>query len=586
MLTKLIIRNFKRFEDVEIELGNPVVFIGPNDSGKTTALQALAVWDLGLRRWLERRRDKTTAKERSGVAINRRDLVALPVPNARLLWRDLHVRDVRREEGKQKTSNIRFEIVVEGISGGRFWTAGLEFDYANVESLYCRPMGFPDDEDAEGAPVSGGVASPDIAFLPPMSGLADREFMKQEGETNFLIGQGRTAEVLRNLCFQLCDDTQDTQKWESLCKQMKELFGAVPQKPQYIPERSEIVMGYRDRRDLHLDLSCSGRGFQQTLLLLAYLYLHPNCVLLLDEPDAHLEILRQRQIYRVLCEAARKQQSQIIIASHSEVVLDEAAEQDTVVAFLGKPHRIDDRGSQVRKSLKTIGYDHYYLAERKGWVLYLEGSTDLSILKTFAETLNHPAQGVISEPFVEWVGNQPTKARDHFYGLREGKPDLVGFSCFDRLDEDLRDRPELIEHKWSRCEIENYLCQKETLVAWARSFFATAGQAGSGTHAEASIFADHYAEAMNACVVEMEKAFATLRKSPWSPDMKVSDDFLPALFDLFFERINLPNEMRKTNYHQLARFVPKELIDPEVVQVLDMIVEVAGRAKPVDESFA
>lgn len=45
MLTKLTIRNFKRFGEVEVELGSPVVFIGPNDSGKTTALQALALWE-------------------------------------------------------------------------------------------------------------------------------------------------------------------------------------------------------------------------------------------------------------------------------------------------------------------------------------------------------------------------------------------------------------------------------------------------------------------------------------------------------------------------------------------------------------
>ena len=48
MLTKLIIGNFKRFGEVEIELGSPVVFIGPNNSGKTSAMQALALWDIGL----------------------------------------------------------------------------------------------------------------------------------------------------------------------------------------------------------------------------------------------------------------------------------------------------------------------------------------------------------------------------------------------------------------------------------------------------------------------------------------------------------------------------------------------------------
>ena len=50
MLTKLTVRNFKRFGELEIELGNPVAFIGPNNSGKTSAMQALALWDIGLKR--------------------------------------------------------------------------------------------------------------------------------------------------------------------------------------------------------------------------------------------------------------------------------------------------------------------------------------------------------------------------------------------------------------------------------------------------------------------------------------------------------------------------------------------------------
>ena len=49
MLTRLKLRNFKQFDDADIELGKSVVFIGPNNSGKTSALQALALWDVGLR---------------------------------------------------------------------------------------------------------------------------------------------------------------------------------------------------------------------------------------------------------------------------------------------------------------------------------------------------------------------------------------------------------------------------------------------------------------------------------------------------------------------------------------------------------
>ena len=53
---------------------------------------------------------------------------------------------------------------------------------------------------------------------------------------------------------------------------------------------------------------------------------------------------------------------------------------------------MNDRGSQVIKSLTDIGWDQYYLAEETGWLLCLEGPTDLAILRTFAEILGHPAQ--------------------------------------------------------------------------------------------------------------------------------------------------------------------------------------------------
>ena len=302
MLTRLIIRNFKRFGTVEIELGSPVVFIGPNNSGKTSAMQALALWDIGLKRWNEKRSGKSTPEKRPGVTVNRRDLVAIPIPGANLLWRGLHVRDVCKVDGRQRTSNIRIDLTVEGVTGGRRWTCGLEFDYANEESFYCRPLRLSDDKTPDRMPVPDEAGRARIAFLPPMSGLAATETRLDEGAIAVRIGEGRTADVLRNLCFGIQQNEPST--WKSLVEQIQHLFWAHLDPPRYIAERGEIVMTYREQ-GARLDLSSSGRGLQQTLLLLAYMYANPGAVLLLDEPDAHLEILRQRQIYRLLTEVAR-----------------------------------------------------------------------------------------------------------------------------------------------------------------------------------------------------------------------------------------------------------------------------------------
>jgi hypothetical protein len=69
------------------------------------------------------------------------------------------------------------------------------------------------------------------------------------------------------------------------------------------------------------------------------------------------------------------------------------------------------------------------------------------------------------------------------------------------------------------------------------------------------------------------------RPDPWSADVKASDDFLNPLFDRFFKKLGLPNLLRKTDYHVLARLVPKEKIDPDVVAKLDGIFAVAQKAK-------
>ncbi|HNQ21533.1 MAG TPA: AAA family ATPase [Phycisphaerae bacterium] len=577
MLTRLRVRNFKRFDDVDIELGETVVLIGPNDSGKTTALQALALWEIGVRRWLDKRRDKASPEKRPGVAINRRDLISIPVPDANLLWRDRHVRDVESIEkpGKRstKTQNVRIDVIVDGVTEGRTWSCGLEFDYANEESFYCRPLRL-EQRSTERMPLPLEAGKVRVAYLPPMSGLAAVEPKWEPGRVNVLIGEGQTAQVLRNLCYQICSQQPAQPGWDALVGHIRQSFGVDLLPPRFDTDRGEVTMAYTGPHGVHLDLSSSGRGLQQTLLLLAHLYANPGTVLLLDEPDAHLEILRQRQTYALLTDVAARQRSQVIAASHSEVVLNEAADRDVVVAFVGKPHRLNDRGSQVLKALREIGFDQYYQAEQTGWVLYLESASDLAMLQAFARTLDHPARQLLERPFVHYVAtNLPQHARDHFYGLREAKPDLLGVALFDRLDKELQSGAPLAELMWERREIENYFCSPDVLLAYA--------QQGVADDLFGASERDQRVRAMQEAIRDVSDALSTLGKpAPWSPDLKVSDEFLEPVLKKFFGTLNLPLSVRKSDYHVLASLVPRDSIDSEVVRKLDRIVAVAAQAQP------
>ena len=571
MITRFRISNFKRLTEIELELGNTAVFIGPNNSGKTTALQALALWDIGWRRWAEKR-DKKSPTERQGVTINRRDLYAIPVPSAKLLWNDLHTQETSVQDGKQRSNKVYVTLEAEGIHEDKPWRCVLEFYYANEESFYCRL------KEGDDGKVPIGARKHAIVFLPPMSGLAEREYRKEKGEINVLIGEGQTAQVLRNLCWQLLS-IEDKRAWQTLVKHIDALFQIRLNEPQYIKERSELSLTYHEKSGVELDLSSSGRGCQQVVLLLAFLLANPGSVLLLDEPDAHLEILRQRDVYNLITDIAASNGSQIIAASHSEVVLQEAAERDVVMAFVGKPHRIDTRSShdQVRKALNKIRMADYYLAEQKGWMLYLEGSTDLAILHRLAQRTNHPAAAVLhdSVPVIYIGTNVPNDARTHFNGLREAKTDLVGFALFDRLEKELHSGSQLVERMWAQREIENYLVTPASLRAFVQVGLDDdlIGQAERQTRLDT----------LEHCQTELINALRlTTEHDPWGPDIKVTDEFLDRLFKLYYQRLGTPQQTFKRDYHGLADVIPIQEIDQEVSAVLDDIHEIAKRAKPAE----
>ena len=574
MLKKISIRNFKSFSDVEIELSQAVVLIGPNNSGKTTALQALALWDAGCKHWLAKRDTEKTKDAAKAVTIGRKDLVYLPLASSNALWRDLRVREGYKEDDKLKTKNIHIEITVDGMDEQGEWRCGLEFEYVNEEYFYCRPLRTSKEKKPNRLLVPADrVKGIKLAFLPPMSGLLLEEPLLQPGRVEVLLGGERSGEILRNLCYALWEKKDES--WTNVVKAMKSLFGSTLKSPVFVVQLGIIELSYTQPNGIELPLNSAGRGMQQTLLLLAYMYLNPGAVILLDEPDAHLEILRQRQTYHLITEIARRTNAQVICASHSEVVLNEAIERDTVVAFVGKPHLISDaRGSQVLKALRDYGFENYIQAEQTGWVLYLEGSTDLALLQSWAKRLNHPAQQALEKPFVHYINsNVPSIACNHFAAVKEANPKLYGVALFDRLEKTIQgDMPGLEQIVWRRREIENYICSNAVLLGFARGQEIPEDLI-SGVESEARV------AAMTETLQEMESAAKTFGTSLWSEDAKASEEVLPRIFSLYLTKVNDIRTPTKKEYFTLVDYQSADSIDSEITQKLDVIASVAAQGK-------
>ena len=128
MITRVTIENFKRFERQEFHLDPVTVLAGPNNSGKTTLIQALSAWAFALERWRTGRGapiigGHKVSIRRSGQPITRKDFTPLPLSHFNLLWNERATkwRNKDRDSDKVAEEMVRrprpIRIRVEGHSG-------------------------------------------------------------------------------------------------------------------------------------------------------------------------------------------------------------------------------------------------------------------------------------------------------------------------------------------------------------------------------------------------------------------------------------------------------------------------------------
>ena len=551
MIRRLTIRNFKSFVDLEFELNNSIVLAGPNNSGKSTMLQGIATWKYGLDRWVSQRKSGRGKRlKRSGVPITRTEFAPVPLREMNLLW------EQRRVRGGKPRSARKIEIILEVEFNDENWECGLEFQYANTELIYVRPLGskqFKLEELRNFPPL--GAENLNVIHVPTFSSIEREEPRRDQGLQNRLIGEGRPGNILRNLLLEISENRP--QHWESLTNHIDTLFGIELLQPVYSSgSQAFILCEYREgSKSRTLDLSSAGSGTLQVLLLLAFLYTRKSSVILLDEPDVHQHVILQNQVYDLIRKIAHEQEGQLIIATHSEVILD-STEPSEVIGFLGdNPHPLHNRSDRdrVREALKRVTTTDILLGKEVGAILYVEGATDEKILAEWARVLNHPSKNFFNRPFIYQLrGNCLEDAKDHFFAIRAAFPDIRALCLLDGDNKEKSDKETTKEglqiRRWQRYEIENYL-----LIPSAIKRFLNI-----------RLYEQKVDEKFGKQIPPDTDLFGDI---PALTRVKASNEFLVPLF----EEIGL-NTTKGELYQLAAKMTPDE-IHPEVIEKLDAIAE-------------
>jgi predicted ATPase len=550
VIHRVRLRRFKRFGDVEFILPGHVVLAGPNNTGKTTVLQAIAAWSLALGRWKQLNDFQRHGGHYTKAPIARQAFSAVPLRAFDLLWQERDYHAARP-----------VEIEVQSATG---WTVAMELSADTTEQIFVRPLAGATPDVVRSAHLT-------TVFVPAMSGLGIEEPVYTRPKIDQLLGQAKPGDVLRNL---LVEAAGSARAWEALDASIRRLFGFELAPPD--AAGPHILAEYREKAGgPALDIASAGSGFQQVLMLLAFLLTRPGAVLLLDEPDAHLHVILQDAIYSELRTVAAQRRSQLVIATHSEVIIDAVEPRELCVVF-DRPRLLATTEQRARliESLRILSHTDIMQAQAAPGVLYLEDYTDLEILRAWTRVLDHPARELLTtrlfwkRTVVEPRPGAPgVRARDHYEALQLVREDLPALEL---VDGDARPEIQSTEIsgrgfqrlRWRRYEIESYLVHPEAL---ARFVEHTVGAAAA---------APHVADLRRYLTDNLPPAVlrAPLDDHDYLNTTKARTAVLPPALTA----AGLPG-LPYTRYHEIAALMRPEEIHLEVREKLDAIVRAFGQ---------
>ncbi len=473
MITQLTLRNFKSVGEQIYEFTQFDLLVGRNNSGKSTVLQALAIWQFCVD---EFHRSKRSGSK--GIQVVLPNFTALPVPEFNLLWKDRTDRRWPLVNGTKKQEYILIGIDVEWRQPtGEPRSFGVELRYHSSQTIYAIPGGGWEKFRAYEHP--GDL--PKIAYVPPFSGLEPTEKWLDEAPIRQQVGKGQPGSVLRNLLLRVCPShprgtgraprTDMTPvAWKELAGIVRRWFSVEIHEPGYDSAKDVYITVEYRQNEKDFDIIAGGSGFHQTLTLLAFLYGYQPTTILLDEPDAHLHVNLQREILDFFKRKGVETGTQFLIATHAEEFV-RGVDAGQLVSLLNQVPRRVQSAPEVLRAMAEVSNEEIARLMASPYILYVEGESDERILRAWATPCG--AQAAMDRVCFKAMGGgdkqiMKTRADEHFAALRQIIPEVRRLML---LDYDERatfhpgpDNPSLVE--WKRRNIENYLLVPD---AWKRA---------------------------------------------------------------------------------------------------------------------
>lgn len=455
---KIRVRKFKKIDDVEVNLSPINIFIGTNNSGKSSFIQGIQ-FAISACQTLELQSAGWVKNRIKTLALDSKDFLYTPTSDISFLYHGKRLSGSRTREDRN-------------------W---IEFDFSNgIESKIRISRGKNGGfttllEGKELGDDLSSISTPYCVYVPGIAGIPILEKFEVPIAVKKSATRGDSNNYLRNI---LNTIHSDQAKWRAFIDSVNSIYGGVELSVEFNENVSEYIYVYVTSGGIRLPLDSIGTGLLQVIQIFAYIEYFSPKLILLDEPDSHIHPTKQKDLARELINRVKINPSlTVVFSTHSRYILEALENEAKVIHFQSGSAIEDVRSSAILLDIGAADADYLFSKKQLKYVIVTEDKVDnisekKEFLKKFLianglsedEFVLHSYEGCTKVEFAKilqsFVRKQIPTAKVILHVDRDQRVD--GDRELEKLKEDCKSR-DILLFVTKYQEIESYFCTPDNI---------------------------------------------------------------------------------------------------------------------------
>ena len=293
-LQSVRIQRFKRIKDASIDLKTVNVFVGGNNSGKSSLIQGLH-FGIGLLQTIA-----LSGQWKAKTSLNPTQLIYSPAEDIHALGPG-----AKLFEDEDKAITLEFNLA----SGD---SCAVDVRKGRNRNILVTI------KNEHVAKRLSSLERPFSVFSPGLAGIAKRETYVSDGVLLRTLARGDANLILRNILLRL----RKSSSWNAFLDDIREVFANVEIEVEFAEATAEFIDVSITVAGQRVPLELAGTGVLQALQILSYIHRFAPSLVVLDEPDSHLHPNNQRLLCALLRRVSEDRGTQVVLTTHSRHVVD------------------------------------------------------------------------------------------------------------------------------------------------------------------------------------------------------------------------------------------------------------------------